>query len=387
MRGRLTGVALAGAMVITAALGDASPVFADDSTARHVVVLKDAKAMAGVATALDIDNGVVRKRFDALGAFSADLTTAGADRLRRDPAVALVQENRVHRMEAVPAGSAAAAPWHTDRVDQRNLPLDGAFTPSGTGAGVDVYVIDSGVRTTHTEFEDRARSVYNAVSDGNGNTDCAGHGTFVASHIAGKTHGVAKKAGIKAVRVLGCDNSGTTEDMADGMNWTALNAPRGSVVNISLQSSYGRTDAVLDAAAKKLVDNGMLVVLIAGNFDKGDCLNSPKDSRAIIVGATTRTDSRNTGTNASNYGSCVTAFAPGADVTGAGTSSDTAVQTGWYGTSFAAPLASGAVAIAKAADPGLTMEQAKQLVVDRSTKGVLTNAGTGSPSRLLYVGS
>ncbi|ANZ40348.1 hypothetical protein BBK82_34300 [Lentzea guizhouensis] len=373
-----------GAMGVTTAFGSASSVLAGEDTARYVVVLEDPAALARTAS---LHSGVVHRRFEALGAFSADLTPAGAARLRRDPAVALVQENRVHRTEIAPAAGSLAEPWHTDRLDQRTLPLNGTFTPSGTGAGVDVYVVDSGVRTTHAEFEGRARSVYNAVDDGNGDTDCAGHGTFVASHVAGKTHGVAKKANIKAVRVLRCDNSGTTEDMADGMNWTALNAPAGSVVNVSLQSSGGHPDAVLDAAAKKLVDNGMLVVLIAGNFGRGDCLNSPKDSRAITMGATTRTDTRNTGTNASSYGSCVTAFAPGADVTGAGGWSDTAVQTGWYGTSFAAPLAAGAVAIAKAADPGLTMARAKQLVVDASTKDVLTNVGAGSPNRLLHLGS
>ncbi|MEU7481545.1 S8 family peptidase [Lentzea sp. NPDC042327] len=385
MRRRLTRTALAGLLGVTSALG--STAVADEDTARYVVLLRNTPALPGVVHTATVLGGVVHRRFDALGAFSADLTPADVDRLRQDPAVALVQENRVHRVETAPAAAPAAVPWHTDRVDQRGLPLDGTFAPGGTGAGVDVYVVDSGVRTTHAEFEGRAESAYNAVADGNGDTDCAGHGTFVASHVAGRTYGVAKKANIKAVRVLGCDNSGTTEDMADGMNWTALNAPRGSVVNVSLQSSHGNTDTVLDAAAGKLVDNGMLVVLIAGNFARGDCRNSPKDPRAITMGATTRTDSRNTGTNASSYGSCVTAFAPGADVTGAGSSGDTAVLSGWYGTSFAAPLAAGAVAIAKEADPDLTLEQAVRLVVDRSTKGVLTDVGTGSPNRLLYAGS
>ncbi|MBM7770411.1 subtilisin family serine protease [Actinokineospora baliensis] len=381
MRMRFIATGLVLAVGLSTAVVASAGASSESAAGTYIVLFTD-----GTASVADTSGVAVRKRYNALGGFSADLSRSALDRLRRDPAVALVQENRVHRMEAAPA-AAAAAPWHVDRVDQRNLPLNGTFTPYGTGAGVDVYVVDSGVRTTHSEFEGRATSVYNTVSDGNGNTDCAGHGTFVASHIAGKTYGVAKKAKIKAVRVLKCDNSGTTEDMADGMNWTALNAPAGSIVNISLQSSNGVTDSVLDAAAKKLVDRGMLPVLIAGNFNKGDCRNSPKDSRAIIMGATTKTDARNTGTNASSYGSCVTAFAPGANVTGAGKSSDTAVQSGWYGTSFAAPLASGALAIAKAGNPGLTLAQAKQLIIDRSTKGVLTGVGTGSPNRLLYVGS
>ncbi|MEU4745134.1 S8 family serine peptidase, partial [Actinosynnema sp. NPDC023658] len=313
----------------------------------------------------------------------------------RDRRVAYVETVRVHRQAggAAPAEAEAEveaaqdnAPWHLDRVDQRNLPLDTSYTPPDDAAGVDVYVLDSGVRATHTEFEGRATGVYTSINDGNGAQDCANHGTFVSSHIAGKTYGVAKKADIKAVRILRCDNSATTEEIVDGMDWTTRNATKPSVVNMSIQSNNGTHDQALDDAAKAMIDSGLLLVLITGNFGKGDCQNSPKDPRAITMGASTKTDSRNTGSNPSSYGSCTTAFAPGAGVTGAGKDSDTHVLTGWNGTSFAAPLATGTVALALERNPGLTMSQAKALIIDSSTKDVLSNIGTGSPNRLLYVG-
>jgi aqualysin 1 len=144
--------------------------------------------------------------------------------------------------------------------------------------------------------------------------------------------------------------------------------------------------ARMDDAAKALVDAGLLTVFIAGNFGKGDCQNSPKDSRAITMANSNSDDERHTaGENPSSYGPCVTAFAPGADVTGAHKDSDTATVSGWNGTSFSAPLAAGVVAILLENNPGLTMAAARQFIIDRSTKGALTNVGAGTPNRLLHI--
>ncbi|WP_327357890.1 S8 family serine peptidase [Streptomyces sp. NBC_01304] len=362
---------------------------ADEVPGRYIVVLKPGTALASPTATARAAGGRVRKEFNAaLHAFSADLPAAALDKVRRDPAVAYVQANRIHHQEVQAGGTQPGAPWHLDRIDQRQLPLSGSYTYPDDAAGVNVYVLDSGVRATHTEFEGgRATGVYTSINDGNGTNDCANHGTFVSSHIAGKTYGAAKKATIKAVRILHCDNTSSAEEAVEGMNWTAANAVLPAVANMSYQSDNGITDRVLDDAAKGMIDKGILLVLIAGNFNKGDCNNSPKDPRAIIMAASTKTDARNTGANASSYGSCVTAFAPGADVTGAGKDSDTAALTGWYGTSFAAPLASATVALAVQKNPALTMAQAKDLIIANSTKDVLTNIGTGSPNRLLFVGS
>lgn len=372
----------------------------DEVTGRYIVVLKRPdqggpqvaaeEALAGPLATARAAGGTVRKEFTAaLRGFSADLSDEAVTKLRKDPSVAYVQTVRVHQQDVGPAagGTQPNAPWHLDRIDQRQLPLNNTYNYPDDAAGVRVYVLDSGVRATHTEFEGRAAGVYTAINDGNGTNDCANHGTFVSSHVAGKTYGAAKKASIKAVRILHCNNSASTEEIVDGMNWTAANAVKPAVANMSIQSSGGNTDQAMDDAAKGMVDAGLLLVLIAGNFNKGDCRNSPKDSRAIIMAASTKTDARNTGSNASSYGSCVTAFAPGADVTGAGKDSNSHVLTGWYGTSFSAPLAAGTVALALQKNASLTMAQAKDHIINTATTGALSNIGTGSPNRLLYVES
>ncbi|MFE6775771.1 S8 family peptidase [Streptomyces sp. NPDC057702] len=368
---------------------------------RYIVVLRPsagdartpaARTLAGPATTAREAGGTVRHSYTAtFRGFSADLPATALDRVRQDPSVAYVQPVRVHRQESTPPARSApaiqrSAPWHLDRIDQRELPLNTTYAATGDASGVPVYVLDSGIRASHKEFEGRASGVYSAIKDGNGTADCAGHGTFVASHIAGRTYGVAKKATIRAVRILGCDNSATTEEILDGMNWTTKNAPASSVVNMSIQSADGVTDRAMDDAAKAMIDKGLIVVFIAGNFGKGDCQNSPKDPRAITMGATTRKDARNTGANPSSYGSCLTAFAPGAGVSGAGQGSDTEVLKGWNGTSFAAPLAAGTVAVARRDNPHLTMAEAKRLIASTATQGQLTGIGKGSPNRLLYVG-
>lgn len=292
-------------------------------------------------------------------------------------------------------------PWYLDRIDQRKLPLDGQYHPVGDGAGVDVYVIDSGIRATHGEFEGRVVSDINTSGDqaADNTDDCAGHGTFVASLIAGKTFGVAKKATLHAVRVMDCNNSFKDDDqVVKGMDWVAQHHDRTkpAIANVSLESepngANGDSDPVLDKALSRLIDSGVIVVSIAGNFGRGDCQNSPKDPRAIVAGATDVDDFRNFRLNASSFGPCVTLFAPGADMTAAGIGQadqdaktrDTAVQTGFFGTSFAAPLIVGTLAIAAKGDPALTQEKAKSLLVSNATRGVLREVGLGSPNLLLF---
>ncbi len=372
---------------------------ADEVPGRYIVVLKRpgqggpsagvADALAGpLATAREAGGTVRRQYTAALRGFSADLPATAVDRLRRDPAVAYVQTVRIHQQPTgegdAAAGTQPNAPWDLDRIDQRDLPLNNTYSYPDDAAGVSVYVLDSGIRASHTEFEGRAVGVYSSISGGT--ADCHNHGTFVASHVAGKTYGVAKKANIKAVRVLDCGARGTTEQIVDGMNWVANNAPKPSVATISIQTDNGVTDQALDDAAKGMIDKGIILVTIAGNFGKGDCNNSPKDPRAINMANSNRDDQRWTGEFPSSYGSCVTAFAPAALVTGATKDSDTSTVSNWKGTSFAAPKAAGHVALQLQKNPNLTMAQAKQNLIDTSTKDKLSNIGSGSPNRLLFVG-
>lgn len=413
-RALLTGVA-GGALLLNAGIASAAP--APSSPApligaghkavggEYIVVLKGQAAEHGAAirrqAALDRvrgNGGTVSRRFTrVINGFTAKLSAAQLDKVRRSSDVAFVQPNLVHHQAAggAPAGAQAAgaqalaggtqtgAPWHLDRIDQRNLPLNKTYRYGGDGAGVHAYVIDSGIRSTHTEFEGRVVRDYSSIADGRGTEDCANHGTFVSSEVGGKTYGVAKKVTLHAVRILTCQNTGTTDQIVAGMDWVATHHQNPNVANMSIQSDQGATDTVMDQAAAAMIDAGVHLVLIAGNFNSGGCTNSPKDPRALIVGATSRQDARWT---QSNYGRCVDVWAPGNDVTGAGRASDTTVLTGWSGTSMAAPIVSGVGALALQANPNLTMQQLYDQIIATSTRNVLTGIGT-SPNRLVYSGT
>ncbi|MDQ1657190.1 MAG: aqualysin 1 [Cryptosporangiaceae bacterium] len=350
----------------------------------YLVVLKRRQGDSTL-TARRHGGTVLREYRTALTGYAARLDAVALAAVRRDPQVKFVQPNA--RQAGSAGGTQANAPWHLDRIDQRAFPLDSTYHWASTGKGVTAYVIDSGVRGTHTEFGGRVKAGFSAIDDGNGTSDCAtgtGHGTFVASEIGGKTYGVARQVSLVPVRVLDCTGNGSTEQIVAGMDWVAQHHTSPAVANISIESFQGAADPAMDQAAAGLISSGVITTLIAGNFDRGDCQNSPKDPRAIIAAASTISDARNTIWNNSSYGPCVTVFAPGAEITGAGVANDTAVANNWFGTSMAAPLVAGALAKVLQTRPTLTMAQAKQLVIDTSTKNTLTDVGTGSPNRLLY---
>ncbi|MDT5037883.1 MAG: hypothetical protein QOE03_3068 [Micromonosporaceae bacterium] len=302
------------------------------------------------------------------------LTETQARRLAANPAVEYVQRDGVYTASATQTG----ATWGLDRIDQRALPLNQTYTFPTTAATVHAYIIDTGIRFTHTQFAGRATSGFDAV-DGGTADDCNGHGTHVSGTVGGSTFGVAKGVQLVGVRVLDCTGSGSTATVTAGIDWVTSHAIKPAVANMSLG---GGADPTLDAAVRRSILSGVTYGIAAGNENANACLDSPaRVAEAITVGATTITDAR---ASFSNIGTCVDIFAPGQAITSSWLTNDTATNT-ISGTSMATPHVVGVAALILAAHPTFTAAQVRDLMVANSTPNVVRGAGTGSPNRLLFV--
>jgi len=389
---RLAGVALATgtAFAVTAALttftsaaaegeivGVAAPNAVKDS---YIVVLKDAST-SSVATLSDKYRANVKHTYtSALRGFSATMTELQARRLAADPSVSYVQQDGEVTISATQAPTPS---WGLDRIDQAALPLDNSYTYPNEGEGVTAYIIDTGIRFSHSDFGGRAVSGRDTVDNDADATDCNGHGTHVSGTVAGTKHGVAKKAKLVGVRVLNCAGSGTYAGVIAGIDWVTANAVKPAVANMSLG---GGADATVDQAVRNSIASGVTYGLAAGNENGANACNvtPARTLEGITVGSTTNTDARS---SFSNIGTCLDIFAPGSSITSAWYTNDTATNT-ISGTSMATPHVVGAAAVYLAANPTATPAQVRDALVNGATNGVVGSPGTGSPNKLLrLVGS
>jgi len=317
---------------------------------------------------------VVGRFRSAMRGYTARMTERDAIALSNDPRVALVEEDGIVETVATEAN----ATWGIDRIDQRALPLSKTYTYNSTGSGVTAYIIDTGIRTTHSEFGGRASGGYTAVTDGNGTNDCNGHGTHVSGTVGGSVYGVAKGVSLVAVRVLDCNGSGTTSGVIAGIDWVTKNHAAKAVANMSLG---GGASTALDTAVVNSINAGVTYAIAAGNSNARACNSSPaRVAAAITVGATTSTDAR---ASYSNYGTCLDLFAPGSSITSSWNTSDTATNT-ISGTSMATPHVTGVAALYVGSHTGTTPASVASAIVGNATSGVVTKPGTGSPNKLLY---
>lgn len=327
--------------------------------------------MSGAAVVTDVFDSV-------FNGVIVNLTYAQALFLRRDPRVLRIEANRMVAASDVPPS------WGLDRIDQRSLPLDSSFVhiPSW-GQGVDVYVVDTGINRTHSEFTGRVQPGFDVVTPGGNAEDCNGHGTHVSGTVAGSTYGVAPAARLIPVRVLDCLGSGTTAGVISGIDWIIEHHQLGvpAVLNMSLG---GTQSASLNEAVERAVADGISVVVAAGNENVDACRRSPASAAsAITVGATTSSDQRS---SFSNFGSCLDIFAPGSSITSAWVGGSSASNT-ISGTSMASPHVAGAAAAFLSVWPTATPGVVTQGLVSSTTVGAIGNIGAASPNGLLFVDS
>ncbi len=361
-----------------------APIYgADEAKAipgRYIIVFRpgsaghDVSAAAGAAAHL---GGKIHYTYsDALQGFAASLPEAALQGLRHNPNIEFIEVDQTVSLDIETAQSVST--WNLDRIDQRYLPLDGFYGYTSTGTGVTAYIIDTGIRISHTEFTGRASVGYDAINDGRNGNDCNGHGTHVAGTVGGFNYGVAKNVSLVAVRVLDCAGSGTISGVIAGVDWVTRNKAPLSVANMSLG---GGASTALDNAVKTSISNGITYAIAAGNSNKDACKASPaRVPAAITVGATTSTDAR---ASYSNYGACLDLFAPGSFVTSAWNTSDTATNT-ISGTSMATPNVTGVAALYLQDNYTATPASVAAALTGTATAGAVKNAGRNSPNRLLF---
>ena len=312
---------------------------------------------------------------------SASVAQSIADDLESSPLVVSAEPDyAVQLADDVSSQTVAVGPaWGLDRIDQRSPTLDLHYEYDSTGAGTTVYVVDTGIRATHSEFGSRVASGFDAIDGTNGRADCNGHGTRTAGVVGGTTYGVAPSSTLVPVRVLACAGTGSTSDVIAGLDWVRSNFRGPSVVLMPLGAP---SSAALDAAVSAVISAGVAVVVASGNNSADACSYSPaRVPAAITVNALNVNDAAASFTN---FGSCTDIYAPGVGIRSADSSSDTALASA-DGTSMSAPHVAGALARMLQTSSSLTPAQLATELLAAATSVDVRPADASDAKKVLYI--
>ncbi|CAG8638529.1 13598_t:CDS:2 [Cetraspora pellucida] len=315
--------------------------------------------------------------------------------LKRDEVDIVEEDSIVHISHVVPRKIQNNVISNLDRIDQANSVLNEKYLfPDSAGEGVNVFIVDTGIRKDHIEFEGRAKSGGTFCAKCEGDDDLNGHGTSVAGIVGGKTFGVAKKVTLIAVKALNDSGSASNSEIVNALTFILethkKSKNKNSVVNMSLG---GKKSRVINKTVKKLTDAGIHVVVAAGNEADDACKSSPSSELSAITVGAINIDRRDTKKNQialfSNFGKCVDIFAPGIFIVAAGSISKSDISA-FTGTSQATPHVAGTIALIIAKDGNKSAKKMATTLKDLSIKNAIDFLGNktiakGTPNNLLRV--
>ncbi|KAF8167100.1 serine protease [Crassisporium funariophilum] len=356
--------------------------FSGETTGKYIVTLKKGVSKANVLSKIK-NTGSVTHDWENFNGFAGDLDTDALNALRASPDVEFIAEDGImHTMV-----TQTNAPWGIARLsstarltNQDTSALTFSYTyDASAGAGADIYIVDTGVFTTHSQFGGRAR--WGATFGGYASADGNGHGTHCAGTAAGSQFGVAKAANIIAVKVLSDAGSGTVTDIVSGLNWVITSARASGRPSIVSMSLGGSASTPLDNAIASLTSAGIHVAVAAGNSNVDAGTTSPaRAPSANTIGASTIADARAT---FSNFGAVVDLFAPGQNIISSWIGSTTATNN-ISGTSMATPHIAGLIAYLIALQGNVTPAAMSTKLKSLSLKGVISGIPSGTLNDLAH---